>query len=343
MTQKYRKTNGFVILLFVALISGCSGNPFKVDVSDVKIDLKIKRFEKPLFEASKNQFLQEAKRLRDEHPDVMAMYVENMIGLGSVKKDSTLRLLGKFVYDKYWQEVYDSVQLKFKDFEPVKQDLTNAFKHWRYYFPEKPIPDIYTVVKGIDLRYKTATYTGDLLAISLDMYLGREFRYYPSQYPDYRIKEFEPKFMTPDVMETWFTEHFPKDSMTDKTLLSKMIYEGKKQYFLKSMLPDAHDSLLLRYTPKELNWCRNQESRVWEHFLEDELLFETEHQKITPFLEEAPFTNAGGIPSESPPRLGEFIGKQIVFRYMNQKDLSLEELLAESDYQKILNQSAYNP
>lgn len=343
MTQIYRKTNVFLPVLCLVLLSGCSGNPFKVDVSDVEVDLEIERFEKELFEIPQSRFLQEIKQVKDAHPDVMAMYVENMIGLGSVEKDTTFKLLEKFIYDRYWQEVYDTVKLRFGNFSPIEKDLTHAFKHWRYYFPERSIPDIYTVVKGIDLRYKTATYADNLLAISLDMYLGKGFRYYPSQYPDYRIKEFEPRFITPDVMETWFMEHFPEDSFTDKTLLSKMIYAGKKQYFLKSMLPEAPDSLLLRYSPKQLNWCRTHEDRIWEHFLKEELLFETEHREIVPFLEEAPFTNAGGIPPESPPRLGEYIGKRIVFQYMEQKDLDLKTLMNNKDYQKIMDQSAYNP
>lgn len=343
MLQKYRKKHIFVAILSIALLAGCSGNSFKKDLNDVTINLELRRFEKSLFEIPRGRFQKEVKKVKKDHPDVMKMYVENMIGLGPLKKDTTFKLLEKFIYDKYWQEVYDTVSVRFSDFTQFEEDLTRAFKHWRYYFPKKSIPDIYTVVKGIDLRYKTATYTGGLLAISLDMYLGRDFRYYPSQYPDYRIREFEPKYMTPDVMETWFMEHFPEDSFTDKTLLSRMVYEGKKQYFLKSMLPDAPDSLLLRYSPEQLNWCRTHEDRVWDHFLENELLFETEQKTINPFLEDAPFTNAGGIPPESPPRLGEFIGKRMVFQYMNNNEVGLKELIGKTEYRQIMDQSAYNP
>lgn len=330
------------ILLFNACESG--DNRHKVDVSKVEANIELNRFAPKLFETSRQEFPEKIRQLRADYPELMAMYTENVIGLGNVERDTTLKLLEQFVYDRYWQEVYQEAQNQFDDLSPVKNDLKRAFKHVKYYYPNDTIPDFYTMVKGIDLRYKAVTYPNHKMAIFLDLYLGADYKYYPSQYPDYRIQEFRKKYLLPDVMETYFNKRFPKADYTDKTFLSKIIHRGKKLYYLKAMMPNQHDTTIMRYDQQEWQWCQTYEGKIWNHFVENDLLYETDVNKTEKFLEEGPYTNAGGIPPESPPRLGAYAGWQIIRQYMRQKPkTSLPELMKNQQYKQILNQSAYNP
>ena len=71
-------------------------------------------------------------------------------------------------------------------------------------------------------------------------------------------------------------------------------------------------------------------------------LFKTESTIISSYLNEGPFT--AEISQESPGRLGLWVGWQIVDSYMrNNEEVSVQELLSESDAQKILEQSFYKP
>ena len=63
---------------------------------------------------------------------------------------------------------------------------------------------------------------------------------------------------------------------------------------------------------------------------------------ILRFINDSP--NTTGFPVESPGRSGVWIGWQIVRQYMKKhKEISLTELMNDTDYQQILNSSGYFP
>jgi hypothetical protein len=108
------------------------------------------------------------------------------------------------------------------------------------------------------------------------------------------------------------------------------------------MLPYLPDTLLLNYSNAELNWLRENENAIWTFLIENKKLFETSAIEIRKFTGDAPFTAAFG--NNSPGRAGTFIGRQIVFLYMQKNPhVSLMELMAETDAQMILQKAAYNP
>ena len=57
-------------------------------------------------------------------------------------------------------------------------------------------------------------------------------------------------------------------------------------------------------------------------------------------IDDAPKTNAF---RDSSPRTTDYIGWQIVSRYMKNSGISMQQLLEEADAQKILSQSNYRP
>ena len=113
---------------------------------------------------------------------------------------------------------------------------------------------------------------------------------------------------------------------------------------MKNILPSTADSTLIGYSGAQMKWAQNFESDSWAYFLENNLLFETDYFKIQKYLAEAPFTPGLGIQNDSAPKLGLFLGWQIVKRYMdNQPDVTMQALMLERDPQKILNLAKYHP
>src|SRR5690606_24296287 len=86
--------------------------------------------------------------------------------------------------DTLWREVYDEVRRKFGDFSAEQQELENFFKRHEYYFPGAAIPDVYTLVGEMDYHSKTL-YAQDKLLISLELFLGRDHRFYQGEFPEY--------------------------------------------------------------------------------------------------------------------------------------------------------------
>jgi hypothetical protein len=108
------------------------------------------------------------------------------------------------------------------------------------------------------------------------------------------------------------------------------------------MLPAEPDTVIIGFSGGEMKFCRNNEARMWEYLVEHKILFETDRMTIQKFTGNGPFTR--DFTHESPARASIWLGWRIVEAYMRRNsELTLEELMREDDYQKILTLSKYNP
>ncbi|MGM0650209.1 MAG: hypothetical protein ACQES1_06850, partial [Bacteroidota bacterium] len=216
--------------------------------------------------------------------------------------------------------------------------LENGFRHYKYYYPEKEIPDIITFVAGFN--HSIVTDEG-IIGIGLDKYLGADSELYAMMdIPAYAVRKMKPEMIPVDCMYAWAQmEHMEPD--TTEFLVHKMIYEGKMLYFLDAMYPGMHDSIKMGYSEKDIAYCHRYEKHMWEYLVSEELLFSTDYLKRRKFTGDAPFTSAFG--KESPGRAAVWIGWQIVKAWVDNENVDLQSLMQENDYQKILNQSHYEP
>ena len=90
-----------------------------------------------------------------------------------------------------------------------------------------------------------------------------------------------------------------------------------------------------------MEWMKENVGSVWAWMIENELLYSTDLSQVRSLLGDAPKTNAFG--EGSAPRTAAYIGWQIVRQYMKKSGASMNELMAERDSQKILNQSGWRP
>ena len=339
--QKYIK-----ILIAITIIScfySCkSGGKYRIKTKDIEIEpVRIERFDVGQLNITKESYEDDLEKLRIMHPVVFEFYIEQVARAGRVEDGMYLSALSPFIFDRYTQELYRDVGNSFQDLSWLEEELTLAFKHIKYYFPDSSLPKVATIISSFFVS--CATYDS-LLTISLDMYLGRDYKYYPDLFPYYKYRYFTPEYMVSDVVKVWFTHLFPEEEYSGTTLLSKMIYRGKSLFFLDLILPEVHDTIKINYSRDQLRWCEKHEGHIWNQFLENKVLFNTEALKVRRYIDDAPFTNAYGFPSESSPRLGEWVGWQIVRQYVDKKEGSnLIDVFFEKDEQLILRESAYKP
>ena len=95
------------------------------------------------------------------------------------------------------------------------------------------------------------------------------------------------------------------------------------------------------YTPEQLQWVRQNEARLWADVVSNELLYASEYEVFRTFFADGPFTNEYSY--EAPPRLGEFLGLQIVRSYFGLREVGLRDLMEDPDLQGIFLDSGYKP
>lgn len=321
----------FYLLLFIV---SCRGDRKDVDVSQVNVNIEAKRFEKDLAEQNQNIAF-----LSTSYGSFFNLYTYQLLKLGTPDTSLLKTRLADFVHDPDITSIYNDTRKLYADPGSINQQLTGAFRHYRYYFPEKLIPQVVTYISGFAYAVVCAD---SVLGIGLDMYLGSDSKYYPSlQMPEYKIRKMNRENIVVDAMRGWAQSEWEQDpAQTD--LVSQMVYAGKIQYFIDRMLPEIADSLKFGYTQKQLEWTVASEKSIWAFLVDNKLLFSTEASQIGKYVNEGPTTN--GFPKESPGNIGAWVGYNIVKAYMEKHSgVSLPQLMEEKDSRKIFRDSNYKP
>jgi gliding motility-associated lipoprotein GldB len=237
-----------------------------------------------------------------------------------------------------WRELYTEVQKKYGNFEPERAEIEDLFRHIKFYFPKTKTPKVITLINEMDYHSK-AVYADSLVLISLELYLGKEHKFY--EFPDYLKQNFTKNQMMPDIVSSFSITKIP--SPEDKTLLSQMIYAGKELYLKDVLLPEYSDADKIGYTPEQIKWCDENEGYMWRYFLEDKLLYSSDSKLPNRFINLAPFSKFYlEIDNDTPGRVGTWVGWQIVRSFMKNNEVSLQQLL-QMDPIEIFNKSKYKP
>lgn len=337
--QKTVKYSVFFLLTLISFYCCKPKNHLNIDISQIKTTQNFFRMEKDLF-INTDSLLDKSAWLEDKYGEFFKIFTHKMINIGGPKTDGFDTLLKQFRTDTMLIGVSEKVNTVFNNFTPIQNKIENAFKRYKYYFPKKNIPEIYTCISGFNQNIVIST---NILGISLDKYLGETGRRYYSGLMTamYKQKNMIPEKLPSDVMLGWaFTEFAYNDSVDN--LLSQMIYHGKIMYFVDAMLPQTPDTLKIGYTKNQLDFCKNSEPGFWTFFVEQKLLYRTEEIVKRRYIKDAPYTS--DFTANSPGKTGVWIGWQIIRQYMkNNPEVTVDELMANNNYQEILNQSNYSP
>jgi len=340
--MRHRQIYLFFFICLTALSCNYKKSP---DISKIKLSIPIERFDQEMNSLNPDSISKKAPELRKKYTWFYDDYMEKMIIIGQTQDTAYYYNLRTILLNKDYHELSSAVALTFPDLNKQQKELNQAFRFIRYYYPKQKFPRIISFMSGFAVQTPIGN---DYIGIGLDMFLGKNGdRFYPAlrqSIPQYISRRFSPENISPRVIEAFIREEMFPENDIDRSLLSKMVYNGRILYFMDKVLPEITDSLKIGYTTEQLKWCKDYEAEIWAYFLENELLFNTDYLRIQKYLAEAPFTPGIGENSSSAPKLGVWTGWQIVRQYMDKNtDISLQQLMLEKDAQKILAGSKYKP
>lgn len=314
--------------LIFLLISGCFFVQCKkndaVEIVDIKksVDLNIERFDK-LYAAATVKTLPD---LKNQYPFLFPSQFPDSIWYAKIN-------------DPIFKELNIEVEKQFPDNKKFEDGLEMMISRVKHYFPEEKTPRVITLVNEV-LIDKKAFYTNDLILISLDTYLGKNHKFY-EPFAEYQKANLEAHQILPDLVTNFaFRKIVPSQ---DKTLISEMIYFGKLHYLKDLLIPETPNYQKIGYTELQEKFCMENESQMWSYLVNEKLLYDNNIKNYQRFIEDGPFTKFYlDIDRESPGRVGQWLGWQIVKSYMENNDVTLDQLL-KTEPTVIFNKSGYKP
>lgn len=316
--------NYLLLSLLVLLITSCDKKS-KVEkaVEEIPVQMNLFRFEQAFFDSKPSDLPQ----VKAEFPDFFPEDTPDDVWIEKLQNPQ-------------WRELYTEVEKKYKNFNEKQTEIEDVFKHIKYYFPTVQTPKIYTAIGEMDYNNKVI-YANDKLIIALELFLGNKHKFYVD-FPEYIRQNFEEKQMMPEVASSFALGIVPPPS--DKTLLSEMIYNGKMLYLKDMLLNDTFtDADKMGYTPEQTAWSQENETFIWTYFIEKELLYSSDSKLANRFINLAPFSKFYlEIDNESPGRIGQWIGWQIVRSFMEKNEVSVQNML-KMNANELFEKSKYKP
>lgn len=312
----------FSLSILVSLLACNKDSKIEKEIANIDIDIKVERFDQ-IFSKSQPQDL---PKLKTTFPFLFSKRISDSVWIDSMN-------------DTLQQQLFTEVDKTFGNFDDVANDTKMLFQHLKYYDKTFKAPRVITLTNYVDYRNKTIV-TDTIVLIALDNYLGEDHEFY-LDIPKYLTQSMKPSQIVSNLATDYASKYIFQSQR--KTLLDEMIFFGKELYFKDKMIPFKTDAEKIGYTQEQMDWAISNESYIWRYFIEKELLYSTDSSLPSRFVAPAPFTKFYlELDSESPGRLGQYLGWQIVRSYMENNTVEFIDML-QIDANDIFMNAKFKP
>ena len=328
------------ILLCVMLFLGisCETSVQQHTVKGEKKGITIHRYDKLLEDFLHSGSLSSSQKLTMDYRRQTQILIENILEISSVERDSVLRQLHDFYSDTTLVRLREDVARQFTNMEDVEKELTKGFQRLQKEIPNIPIPFIYSQVSAFN---ESIIVIDTLLGISLDKYMGVDYPLYKRFYYSYQRNTMRRDRIAPDCLFYYLISRYPIVFVDGTCLADIMLYSGKIYYAIQQLLRYDNFGTAIGYSPEEHRWCEEHEKDILNFMQANNHLHARDPMIIRQYMKPSLHKDEEG--KQVPTLIGIWLGTKIVSTYMDKhKDVSLKELLEDSDYHHILEEVGYD-
>src|ERR1700753_2145840 len=129
----------YLIFLVAAVFSACRHGKKDIDVSNIPVTVKIERFDRDFDDMRRKPMAQQAGYLRQKYGQFYHDYIAMLLQHDAINTNDTayFPLLRKVFADKDYPALKHDVDSVYPNMTKQEAELTDAFKHIKYYFPDK--------------------------------------------------------------------------------------------------------------------------------------------------------------------------------------------------------------
>lgn len=317
----------YLFLASILLVmASCSNDPLEINTSKVKLNLNYTNLDSILVHTDTTDLLVKLLDLRTTMPDIIDYEIGYCLHVGRVTDEGIPTRIYEFRNDSYIKRLEERIEQKFNDLPQRHAQISEGFKHLKGHLPASKMPQ--SIVFLNSFFASSSFCTENDIAIGLERYLGAKMDVIqelpPQEFFEWIKEGMNADYLERDALAAWIMTHIVEEK-SDPTTIEAIIQWGKILYLTEAAFPEKPKHIIARYNEVDYNWAIENERSFWKHLVDKNALFKHSEQDQMNYLKEAPFT--AGLPEKGPDRLGQFLGWRIIQSYMNQHDITIQELM----------------
>ncbi len=310
------------ILFFMSFLSCSKSGNKKVDISKINVKTDVQRFEQKFYANSPEKL----NELKTQFPYLFPKGNPDSVWINKMQ-------------NKDEQELFAASQKIYADFSSETKQLETLFKSIKYYYPTFKEPKVITILSNVDYN-NNIVLADSLLFISLDIFLGKDSEIY-QEFPNYIKQNYTKEHMIVAVAEKFAVLKIPPAE--SNSYISRMIQEGKKTALVQAFLPNVNAAEIIGYTNEQYIWAEKSEVEIWKYFIQNLMLYSTDPELSTRFIDDAPFSKFFlEVDKDSPGKIGAWFGWQIVEAYLKNNEVTIQQAMLMNN-EEIFKRSKYKP
>lgn len=339
--------------LIVILAFGWSGcrSEYKhpvPDVSDIEVEVTLINFDS-LLAVHVEKGPEEIEKIIEKYPAFAPLYFYQILEIANPEEplDSVHSRLSRFIESEFYRDITDTINRAYPNYENIRRDFQSSLAYYKHYFPYRSIPVIYLFIS--EFAYGNIIFDHgdgrDGLGIGIDMFLDGYFdysqlAYFNTAFSAYNIRTLnEAHIVKKSFDAVWDDILGPPKGVR---MIDLMLHYGKKHYLNTLVQPHKPDTILFEFSAEQLEWVESNEHQIYNHLIENELLYSTDRGQFARLVEPSP--HSPGMPPEAPGQVVNWLAYKMILAWLsNNPDQSLEQLLNTTNGQEFLLQSKYRP
>jgi len=251
--------------------------------------------------------------------------------------------------DPTFKIISDSTYAIFSDRVPYIEEISEGFCRYQSYFPSVEDPKIIIYLDDYITQVANPSFSPPFfpvdyhsknwVSLGLNWFLGPDHAFYQS-IPDYLRLRYDSVYISPMIFHQLGMDYINSNTLidfNDETFLASMISTAKPYFFAKHMLPNVPEYRIFGFTLDEMQFAYENEEFFWKDILlKEQMIYSSDRELKDLYIIPGPNLNC-------PSRLGTWLGFKILDSYFINKKVSLKDILLESNFKKILNESNYQP
>lgn len=316
-----------IFLLCSLLVLGSCKNFREREVAAV--DLEIVRYDQWQYEATEMNSFSALQQMNTEAPLMTQLLYEDVLGIGPIEDIEINERFLEYFSDSVLRQIIRDSEQKFADVSDIEKELNYGFGVLRKEIPSLPIPRIYSIISALN---QSIVVGNDILAFSIDKYLGSDYPLYARYYYPHQRRGMVRDRIVIDCLKYYLLAQFPYNWGGQRRTLGDMIlYRGKIGWMIKQCLKRPYkNSEIMGYSEEEARWCEENRENMIGWLSHDNLLQSTNMMLIRELTQESPQPLINE--HSTPPLIAVWMGIELVDRYIKaHPKTTMLDLLTKED------------